>query len=229
MRRKKEQIGTYTHEPTAIKPPPSFNKPKKKEVLEASDIEKKNINYWKDSVKDNFEDIKKPLLKVEDKISEDSEDNSADLPPQFKEVFMAEKSYVSIGDQFELAHILPHGYLQEDIAVPNPIDVQLLKNEVCMSNYNQLFQDSHLELIHSTYYGTKGTETSSLVNFRQMLSDKVIANKALNGHLRSFLIIHLASECDRVFKVKKEKLQKKREGKQVRRVTNFIIPESLYQ
>ncbi|GAA5797905.1 hypothetical protein HPULCUR_003301 [Helicostylum pulchrum] len=132
-----------------------------------------------------------------------------------------------------------------------------------MSNYNQLFPDPHLELIHSTYYGAKGTETSSLakfplhkaitdvippsavnpyrdlpshsmkmarqsypVNFRQMWSDKAIVNKALYRLLRSLLIIHLSPKRDRIFKEKKSNRRNKREGKQVRTVTNCNIYEA---
>ncbi|GAA5803145.1 hypothetical protein HPULCUR_008620 [Helicostylum pulchrum] len=73
-------------------------------------------------------------------------------------LMFADKSFASTGNQFEIVpqprkyitQILPHGYLQEDITVTNPPDAQLLKNEVFASNYNQLFQDPHLELTHST-------------------------------------------------------------------------------
>lgn len=290
--------------------------------VKARKTEKKSIDYWKDFVKDNFEELKKFFLKVgdegKDKVNEYSSGKSdenneeeirafstsldkiirADLPPQIKQIFMdtinthleqisnymsdfsvkiletslifSENSFVPTGDGFELvpqtrksiAHILPHGYLQEDIVVSNPLDAELLKNEEFTSNYNRLFQDSHLELIHSTYYGAIGTEASSLaksplhkaiidvippstvnhyrdipshsmkmarqlyqINFRQMWSDKTIANKTLNRLLRSLLIIHLAPKRDREFKERKSKRQNKCKGKQARRVTNCSIPE----
>ncbi|KAI9256863.1 hypothetical protein EDC94DRAFT_500014, partial [Helicostylum pulchrum] len=82
-----------------------------------------------------------------------------------------------------ITQILPHGYLREDIAVTHPPDAQLLKSEVFMSNYNQLFPDPHLELIHSTYYGAKGTETLSLAKFplHKAITD-VIPPSAVNPY-----------------------------------------------
>lgn len=52
-----------------------------------------------------------------------------------------------------------------------------------MSSYNQLFQGSHLELIYSTYYGAKRTETSSLANFplHKNITD-VISSSTVNPY-----------------------------------------------
>ncbi|KAI9260955.1 hypothetical protein EDC94DRAFT_501954, partial [Helicostylum pulchrum] len=56
-------------------------------------------------------------------------------------------------------------------------------SEVFTSNYNQLFQDPHLESIHSAYYGAKGTETSSLAKFplHKAITD-VISPSAVNPY-----------------------------------------------
>ncbi|KAG2229823.1 hypothetical protein INT48_008267 [Thamnidium elegans] len=205
----------------------------KKCLLEVDDESKDQVGEYSDDDSDEYCD------KVDDYNEEKTRTFStalnsvirAGLPPQVKRVFIdAINTHLEQISNYISDFILPHGYLQEDIAVPNPLGAQLLKNEVFTPNYNQVFQDSHLELIHSTYYRVKGTESSFpfrqaitdvippstvkpyrdlpphsmkmarqsyLINFRQMWSDKTIANKALNRLLRSLLIIHLAPERDR--------------------------------
>ena len=62
----------------------------------------------------------------------------------------------------KISQVLPEGYLEEDASVAKPLDPNCLEDEDFKANYDKLFQDSHLELIHSTFYGAKGVQDSSL-------------------------------------------------------------------
>ena len=43
-----------------------------------------------------------------------------------------------------------------------PLDPKYLEDEDFKANYDKLFQDSHLEFIHSAVYGAKGVQDSPL-------------------------------------------------------------------
>ncbi|CAO3647839.1 unnamed protein product [Mucor fragilis] len=61
--------------------------------------------------------------------------------------------------------VLPVGYLDYIARVPKPVDADCLKDADFSSEYSQLFQLPHLELIHSSYFGAVGVQESSLKAF----------------------------------------------------------------
>lgn len=65
----------------------------------------------------------------------------------------------------KVSQVLPEGYLEKDASVAKPLDSRCLEDEDFKANYDKLFQDSHLELIHSALYGAKGAEDSSLKTY----------------------------------------------------------------
>ncbi|KAI8646353.1 hypothetical protein BD408DRAFT_428668 [Parasitella parasitica] len=62
----------------------------------------------------------------------------------------------------DIASILPEGYLEEDLIVPKPLNSSSLENDEFNAHYQSLFLESHLEQMHSTYYGQVGIEESIL-------------------------------------------------------------------
>ncbi|KAL9536424.1 hypothetical protein MBANPS3_012657, partial [Mucor bainieri] len=61
-----------------------------------------------------------------------------------------------------LQPVLPTAYLGHTVHVPKPLDADCIKDADFCSSYSQLFQQPHLELIHSSYYGALGAQDSSL-------------------------------------------------------------------
>ncbi|KAG2193011.1 hypothetical protein INT46_009813 [Mucor plumbeus] len=92
-----------------------------------------------------------------------------------------------------------------------PLDPKYLEDEDFKANYDKLFQDSHLEFIHSAVYGAKGVQDSPL---KTQTLHKAIAhilgcdevNLYKDGSpvlLRFLLIIHLCPDQDNGFKANK--------------------------
>ena len=61
-----------------------------------------------------------------------------------------------------ISQVLPDGYLQYDLFVASPLDLACLQDQDFKSAFDLLFQDSHLGVIHSSLYGTKGVTEASL-------------------------------------------------------------------
>ncbi|KAG2202176.1 hypothetical protein INT46_007691 [Mucor plumbeus] len=65
----------------------------------------------------------------------------------------------------KISQVLLEGYLEKDASVAKPLDSKYLEDEEFKANYHKMFQDPHLELIHSTFYGAKGAQDSSLKTY----------------------------------------------------------------
>ncbi|KAL7322347.1 hypothetical protein PS15p_211974 [Mucor circinelloides] len=111
------------------------------------------INTTLEQVSDYIADFSKQVFKVALLFAENEfvkQDRTLALVPQ---------------EGNSLAPLLPVNYLQEDVTVPKPINSDCLKDDTFNSQYRQLFQQGHLGLIHSTYYGSLGVEEGSLKAF----------------------------------------------------------------
>ncbi|KAL7325933.1 hypothetical protein PS15p_208349 [Mucor circinelloides] len=111
------------------------------------------INTTLEQVSDYIADFSKQVFKIALLFAENEfvkQDRTLALVPQ---------------EGNSLAPLLPVNYLQEDVTVPKPINSDCLKDDTFNSQYRQLFQQGHLGLIHSTYYGSLGVEEGSLKAF----------------------------------------------------------------
>lgn len=80
-----------------------------------------------------------------------------------------ENAFVSHGQQFVFAqqdqervnYLLPAGCTTDPVMVPRPLNADLLRNNAFLSYFDSLFQEPHLDRIHTAYFGVKGATRSS--------------------------------------------------------------------
>lgn len=69
--------------------------------------------------------------------------------------------------------LLPARYLEQDVLVPKPLNPQCIQTDELQKAYQSLFQEDHLAYIHSTYFGPRGVQPSTL---QKMPFHKAIVN-----------------------------------------------------